>query len=339
MSDLKTNLELILNEKQTKIIPENIKSGITIFDIEGELETGVDTSDATALAEDIAGGKTAYVNGEKIEGTVINYEAGDIYEESWNQELIIEEYDTHSTIKFMGFPTDDNYILRPDCNLALTTRLDIFTDVIELTEDKIIEGQEVLGVKGAAKAAIDGVNCRISLDGLTTVNDLFKGIEVIYDLDLTNITTMFAGFSSSYPKLKTLTLKNTGHITGWNQCFSGCAALTDLCEIDASGALNVSNVFQGCTSLTNFGGFKDLGKSFLFTMENYSSYTLDVSACPLTHESLMNIINKLYDLNISYSTVNNGDLYRQKLILGTDNMAKLTEEEIAIATNKGWTVL
>lgn len=44
MSDLQTNLEQILNEKETKIIPENIKKGVQIFDVVGTLETGTSTS-------------------------------------------------------------------------------------------------------------------------------------------------------------------------------------------------------------------------------------------------------------------------------------------------------
>ena len=60
--------------EQAKIIPSNIKDGITILGVTGSYEGsgGTDTSDATATAADILSGQTAYVDSEKLTGTMPN---------------------------------------------------------------------------------------------------------------------------------------------------------------------------------------------------------------------------------------------------------------------------
>lgn len=57
----------------SNIKPGNIKEGITILGVEGALtDSGIDTSDADATANDILSGKTAYVDSAKIEGRMSN---------------------------------------------------------------------------------------------------------------------------------------------------------------------------------------------------------------------------------------------------------------------------
>lgn len=72
-TELHDRLTYIYEEKNEKILPENIKKGIKIFDVEGVADV-LDTSDANATASDLLQGKSAYVQGTKIEGTIPSIE-------------------------------------------------------------------------------------------------------------------------------------------------------------------------------------------------------------------------------------------------------------------------
>lgn len=124
----------------------------------------------------------------------------------------------------------------------------------------------------------------------------------------------------------------TSHMTNFSYAFQRCNNLVELQELDAGNATNLTSIFASCASLVKFGGLKDLGKSYLPTASaNYSYYTLNLSNTDLDHDSLMNVINGLYDIaSLGVAT--------QTLQLGSVLIARLSSEEIAIATAKGWTV-
>ena len=110
-------------------------------------------------------------------------------------------------------------------------------------------------------------------------------------------------------------------------------------NFDCSKVTNVSNFASNNPDLENLCPLLNLGKGYTQKSANNNGYKLDLSSCVnLTHDSLLGIINGLYDLNLTYDVAGGGTLYTQQLVLGSTNLAKLTEDEIAIGTNKGWVV-
>ena len=160
----------------------------------------------------------------------------------------------------------------------------------------------------------------------------------IPELDTSNSESMSSMFENcasikKIPKLNTSKNKNFGSFA------RSCLKLEEVPELDGSNVTTVYMMFYSSSNLLNLGGIINLGKAYTQTSVNYNVYKLDLSLCRnLTHQSLMNVINGLYDLNLTYDVANGGTLYTQSLVLGSQNIAKLTAEEIKIATDKGWTV-
>lgn len=128
----------------SNIIPENIKSGVSVLGVEGTLEEGIDTSDATATASDIAIDKTAYINGEKITGTLPLFPNTRTFTVS-NAGVTNNTED--STLDLTTINTTKQIL---DSNVSMNFNAD-YSDVataIGLTADKIKAGETILGITG-----------------------------------------------------------------------------------------------------------------------------------------------------------------------------------------------
>mgnify|MGYP003571380220 CR=1 FL=1 len=152
---------------------------------------------------------------------------------------------------------------------------------------------------------------------------------IINTSNATNLSGMF-GYCVN---LITAPSLNTSKVTSFGELFTGCTRLTTVAKLDANKATSIGSIFNNCTALQDLGGLENLGQAYLTTAAaNYTAYRLSLSnSNNLTYTSLMNVINNLYDIATKGCNA-------QGLLLGSTNLAKLTSAEIAIATNKGWTV-
>ena len=168
---------------------------------------------------------------------------------------------------------------------------------------------------------------------MSTMFSVCKNLEEIPLLDTSNVTNMHEMFGNC-ELLRTIPELNTVSVSSMPSMFINCSSIKDIPLLEASSVTNVWQIFDGCELLENLGGLKNLGQAYPTTATaNDGWYSLVLSKCPLlTHDSLMNVINNLYDIKSK-------GVKPQTLQLGNTNKAKLTAEEIAIATNKGWNVI
>lgn len=180
------------------------------------------------------------------------------------------------------------------------------------------------------------------------MSSMFNTCTQLTHLDVSNwdtskVANMYNMFYSC-SKLTQLDVSNfnTSKVQYMHYMFTSCSSLTqlDVSNWDTSNVTNMGNMFNSCKSLTlldvsNFDTSKVTNMSNFIAntsvLQNFISCAIPVSfgasGTVLTHDSLMSIINNLTTVATT-----------QTLTLGSTNLAKLSSEEKAIATNKGWTL-
>ena len=186
-----------------------------------------------------------------------------------------------------------------------------------------------------------------------------KEIPMIDTSNSVNMTAMFLNCRT----IKTIPLIDTSKVTNMNQMFSGCESLINVPAINTSSVTSMYQMFNNCVALisvsfTHTENVTDMGAIFRYcqklkeipawNVSNVTSFNNAFYYCTsltaihmtgmkanfdisysnnLTREALVEVLNNLATVTST-----------RRLTMGSTNLAKLTDEDKAIATNKGWTL-
>lgn len=167
----------------------------------------------------------------------------------------------------------------------------------------------------------------------------------------------------TFDDLNVLDFSGSENVEDMDNMFGGDKLLTSVPLFDTSNVMYISNMFYQCTALTSvpafdlskvvsmrytFSGCKNLTSIPAFNLSNVTSFDTAFWGCQSLTE--FHATGMKVSFSLSFSTkmsetalvevLNNLATVTstQTLTLGSTNLNKLTAEEKAIATQKGWTL-
>ena len=227
LQNSKKSLKTFLEEKGYSITNERLD---TLIEMAKNACSGSDTSDATATADDILSGKTAYVNDTKITGNIESKTAKTYIPTTKDQTIA-------SGIYLAG-----EQIIKGDVNLV---------------PSNIKKDVSLFGVSGTYEGGSGESTLKTLLDSTKTTYNLFNNYtgdnlnELMSYSDTENVTN----FNYMYYYCKNATsfpLIDTSNGTNFNYMYGYCSSATSFPLINTSSGTNFNNMYYECSSATSF---------------------------------------------------------------------------------------
>ena len=280
----------------------------------------------------------------------------------WNTAInysksLLDAWNPNNTSASNLYKNDTNLIYAPYIDTSNVTSMDyMFNSCSKLTTVPLFNTSKVRDMDRMFISCSSLTSVPLfDTSNVTSMNQMFKGcskLTTVPQFDTSSVTSMNYMFQSC-SKLESLPLLDTSKVTNMGYMFNGCSNLTTIPLLNTSKVDNMSYMFQSCskleslplldfssilsgnnigtffgysniTTLTTLGGFKNLKINWI---DNYGLYRLP----NLTYQSVMNVINNLYDFRA------NGDTTTTRTLkLNSNSLALLSDADKAIATAKGW---
>lgn len=246
---------------------------------------------------------------------------------------ILDNWNSSITNAYGFFSSNSNLVYCPKIDTSNVTNMsNIFYNCKSLTSVPLLDTSKVTHMNYMFQYCIK----------LTSIPQLDTS-------SVNDMSCMFDGCES----LTTIPLLDTSKVTHIGNMFDGCKSLTSIPQLDTSKVTLMDSMFRGCISLTSiplldFGKVKYLREFFGY---NYINTLTDIGGfkdlkidwndnyglvkCPnLTYQSIRNVIEQLYNFR------SNGDSSTTRTLkIHSNTYQLLTDEDKALAVNKGWVVI